>query len=80
MRNGNRQIMNLQLPVFAEVPGQRASILHIVLVAFVGGILMAVNRKNSVFFMTTRQYWKPYPFRLTTTSRRVSSMMPVRTF
>ena len=56
MRNGNRQIINLQLPVFAEVPGQRAGRAgagHIVPVAFAGGgILMAGTGKNENFFMT----------------------------
>ena len=73
MRNRNRQIINLQLPVFAEVPGQRAGRAgagHIVPVAFAGGgILMAGTGKNENFFSNR----KP-----TTTSRRVSSMMPVR--
>ena len=76
MRNGNRQIINLQLPVFAEVPGQRAGRAgagHIVPVAFAGGgILMAGTGKNENFFMTRA------PVPPTTTSRRVSSMMPVR--
>ena len=55
MRNGNRQIINLQLPVFAEVPGQRAGRAgagRIVSVAFAGGgILMAGTGKNENFFM-----------------------------
>lgn len=80
MRNRNRQIINLQLPVFAEVPGQRAGRAgtgHIVPVAFAGGgILMAGTGKMKI--SSWHGHTETIPVPPTTTSRRVSSMMPVR--
>ena len=80
MKNGQRQVVNLQTLVFAEVPGQRAGSAAagtVVPTASAGcGIVMAGAGKEEDLRWQGHTETMPVP--PTMTSRRVSSMMPLR--